>query len=96
MYSRYPILSSIIILPLGVVRLMKLRNPNSISDSGEFVGVAFIAVSGILNAALYLMTRRRLLWGDSRAVRRKSEHDALFHVEANGPHSAVNAEMRHV
>jgi hypothetical protein len=63
MYSRYPILSSIIILPLGVVRLMKLRNPNSISDSGEFVGVAFIAVSGILNAALYLMTRRRLLWG---------------------------------
>jgi hypothetical protein len=81
MYARYPILTCGMILPLSVVRLKELKNPTSIPTVGLFIGVFPIALSGVLNAALYVVTRRRLLLAGGRAGTQRHTAQAMFHVE---------------
>jgi hypothetical protein len=69
------------ILPLSVVRLMTLKNQTSIGTIGLFISIFPIALSGVLNSVLYLITRRRLLFGGSKARTKVDAAHALFHVE---------------
>jgi hypothetical protein len=90
MSSRYPILFSIVVCPFSVLRLLKLRNSSMpISNAEQFIAYSPIALSGALNAVLYLVTRRRLLWGGSRCRGKEIMAHELFHVDeqANDRHS---------
>jgi hypothetical protein len=81
MYSRYPVLTCVIILPLSVVRLKTLKNQTSIPTVGLFIGVFPIALSGVLNAVLYVITRRHLLLSGRKIGAKVNTAHALFHVE---------------
>jgi hypothetical protein len=100
--SRYPIVFCVIILPFSVVRWMTFQQEGkghtkaSIPDAATFTSVFLFALSGTLNAILYLLTRRRLLWGSTGRENLESTTRALFHTEMqdNIPPSLPATEVR--
>lgn len=79
----YPVIFCFIVLPLSVVRMISFNRVrgDSIPAAATLVVESPLALSGALNSALYLVTRRRLLWGGGRPKDSESTARALFHTE---------------
>jgi hypothetical protein len=73
----------LIALPLSVVRLISFHGlrGGSIPAAATLVVYSPLALSGTLNSSLYLLTRKRLFWGDGRPNHAESTARALFHTE---------------
>jgi hypothetical protein len=84
MNSRYPVIFCFIVLPLSVVRLISFNTAqgDSIPAAATLIVESPLAFSGALNSGLYLLTRRRLFWGDSNPRDAENTTRAVFHTES--------------
>jgi hypothetical protein len=68
----YPIVYCFVIIPLSVVRWVGYHEEdtgskiNHIPDGATFFAIFVFALSGVLNACLYLLTRARFFWTGKR------------------------------
>jgi hypothetical protein len=71
-----------IVLPLSVVRLISFNavRGDSIPAAATLIVDSPLVLSGALNSSLYLLTRKRLFWGEGRRNNAESTAHA-FHTE---------------
>jgi hypothetical protein len=73
----------LIVLPLSVVRLISFHGVrgDSIPAAATLIVDSPLVLSGTLNSSLYLLTRKRLFWGDGRPNHVESTALAVFQPE---------------
>ena len=67
--ARYPIVYCILILPLSIVRWINFtaKSASAVPRVPQLIVIFIFSLSGVVNALLYLWTRKRLFQRDERS-----------------------------